>query len=52
MTSDTDKRAVLVAAAEEKLLRSSAIRDAFMAAARTIESSTDFRVVMQAALKE
>jgi hypothetical protein len=52
MSSDTDKRAVLLLAVEKKLLRTPALREAFMVSARTIESSTDFTVLMQAALKQ
>ncbi len=51
MTSDTDKRVVLITAVEKDLLTTSAIRTAFMKTARTIQSSTDFTAVIQAAFK-
>ncbi|HEX2721859.1 MAG TPA: hypothetical protein VHM24_03010, partial [Gemmatimonadaceae bacterium] len=51
MTSDTDKRAVLSKAAEQRLLSTAELRAAFMNAAKTIESSTDYTAVMQAALR-
>lgn len=51
MTSDTDKRAVLVTAVEKDLLTTPAIRNAFMKTARTIQNSTDFTAVIQAAFK-
>ncbi len=51
MTSDTDKRDTLEAAVERKLLKTSSLREAFMVAARTIESSTDFTSLMESALK-
>jgi hypothetical protein len=51
MTSDTDKRAVLITMVEQNLLTTPAIRTAFMKTARTIQSSTDFTAVIQAAFK-
>ena len=52
MSSDSDKRVTLSAAIDQKLLKTPAIRDAFMVAARTIQSSTDFTVLMQLALTQ
>ena len=52
MSSDTDKRVVLQTAAEQRLLTTSAIRNAFMVAARTMSSDTDYSIVMQSALKQ
>ncbi|MBC7794010.1 MAG: hypothetical protein H7Z43_09890 [Clostridia bacterium] len=52
MSSDTDKRVVLQTAAEQHLLSTSEIRNAFMVAARTMSSDTDYSLVMQAALKQ
>jgi beta-lactamase regulating signal transducer with metallopeptidase domain len=49
MESDTDKRAVLTTAIEQHLLATSGLRTAFMAAAKTITSSTDYTAVMKAA---
>ncbi len=51
MTSDTDKRTTLATVVERRLLKTSGLREAFMVAARTIESSTDFTALMEAALK-
>jgi hypothetical protein len=52
MTSDEDKRVTLTGAISQKLLKTNAIREAFMIAARSIESDTDFTVLMQAALRQ
>ncbi|MBA2707122.1 MAG: hypothetical protein H0U59_04890 [Gemmatimonadaceae bacterium] len=52
MTSDSDKRVTLSAAIQQGLIKTPAIREAFMAAARTIERDTDFTNLMQAALKQ
>ena len=52
MSSDYDKSVTLSVAIDQKLLKTPAIREAFMVAARTIQSSTDFTNLMQAALKQ
>jgi hypothetical protein len=48
ITSDGDKRVVLVAVADQRLLNSPSMREQFMSAARSITSPQDMRVVMQA----
>jgi hypothetical protein len=48
ITSDGDKRVVLVAVANQRLLNSPSMREQFMSAARSITSPQDMRVVMQA----
>jgi hypothetical protein len=50
MTSDTDRRLVLTTAAERHLINSQPTRNAYMAAAKKITSSDDYRIVMQALL--
>ncbi|MEO8575441.1 MAG: M56 family metallopeptidase [Gemmatimonadales bacterium] len=52
MSSDTDRRLVLQTAAEQRLLATSEIRNAFMIAAKTITNSTDYTLVVQSALKQ
>lgn len=52
MSSDSDKRVTLSAAIDQKLVKTPALREAFMVAARTIQSSTDFSILMQLALTQ
>jgi hypothetical protein len=52
MSSDMEKRVTLVTAVEQKLISTAKLRDEFMAAAKSIESSDEYRVVMQAAFKQ
>ena len=52
MSSDTDKRLVLQTAADQRLLATSELRNAFMVAAKTITNSTDYTLVVQSALKQ
>jgi beta-lactamase regulating signal transducer with metallopeptidase domain len=51
MTSDEDKRVTLTGVLSQKLLKTEAIRRAFMTAARSIDSDSDFTALMQAALR-
>ena len=52
MSSDGEKRLTLVVAAEQKLLTTARIRGEFMDAARTISSSSEYRLVMQSVFKQ
>ena len=52
MSSDTDKRLVLQTAADQRILATSELRNAFMVAAKTITNSTDYTLVVQSALKQ
>jgi beta-lactamase regulating signal transducer with metallopeptidase domain len=52
MSSDMERRVTLVTAVEQKLITSPKLRDEFMAAAKSIQSSDEYRVVMQAAFKQ
>ena len=52
ISSDSDKAEVLIALAKQRLLTSSAIRDAFLDAAKRISSSSDYRRVLQAATEQ
>ena len=52
MSSDMEKRVTLVTAVEQKLISTAKLREEFMAAAKSIESSDEYRVVMQAAFKQ
>jgi hypothetical protein len=51
MTSDEDKRVTLTGVISQKLLKTDVIRRAFMEAARSIESDSDFSALMQSALR-
>ena len=51
MTSDEDKRVTLTGVISQKLLKTDGIRRAFMNAARSIDSDSDFAALMQAALR-
>jgi beta-lactamase regulating signal transducer with metallopeptidase domain len=51
MTSDEDKRVTLTGVISQKLLKTDKIRQAFMEAARSIESDSDFTALMQSALR-
>ena len=51
MTSDEDKRVTLTGVISQKLLKTEGIRRAFMNAARSIDSDSDFAALMQAALR-
>lgn len=46
MSTDSDKRVVLMTAASERLLATSKLRGEFMTAAKTISTSSDFATVM------
>ncbi len=51
MSSDEDKRVVLTGAVSQKLLKTEGMRKAFMTAAKSITSESDFAALMQAALQ-
>ena len=52
MSSDGDKRVVLVTAAAQRLVKTARARTAFMTAAKSISSESEFAVVMQSLPKQ
>ena len=52
MSSDGEKRLTLIVAAQQKLLSTARIRGEFMDAAKTISSSSEYRLVMQSIFKQ
>ncbi|HVD60232.1 MAG TPA: M56 family metallopeptidase [Gemmatimonadaceae bacterium] len=52
MQSDGDRSAVLILVAKQRLLTNDSLRDAFMAAAKTISSSNDYKRVLLAASEQ
>ena len=52
MNSPNDKAEVLIAVAEQRLLTTPALREAFLSAAKTIYSPGDYKRVLQAAIQQ
>jgi hypothetical protein len=52
LSSDSDKRVVMTTAAHAGLINNTAARNAYMSAAKSLSSSTDYTVVIQALLKQ